>query len=254
LIAIILAGGYAVRLQTLSKNVPKPLLKVAGKPIVGYIFDRLAEVEDVRHVIISTNLRFEEQFREWLGSDPQTRAEIVADQSRSEEEKTGAIASLAQIASEISDDCLIIAGDNLFTSSLEAMFRTFRDKSCATVALYDVKDLSLAKQYATVTVDADGRIMSLNEKPDRPETTLIGTCIYMLPNRTLKRFEEYSMEATDCDSPGRFIGWLCKREPVYGHILDGYWWDIGTADRYHQANQAFCAERALSPGLIKGGF
>jgi len=236
LIAIILAGGYATRLQALSKDVPKPLLKVAGKPIVGHIFDKLAEIEDVRHVIISTNLRFQEQFREWLGSNPQTKAEIVADRSCSEEEKPGAIASLAQITSGISDDCLIVAGDNLFTSSLKAMFRTFRDKSCAMVALYDVKDRSLAKHYSTVTVDAEGRIISLNEKPAKPETTLIGTCIYMLPKRTLKRLSEYLIEAADRDRPGRFIGWLCEREPVYGHILDGCWWDIGTVDQYYEVN------------------
>lgn len=233
-----MAGGYATRLRALSKNVPKPLLKVAGKPMVGHIFDRLAEVEDVRNVIISTNLRFEGQFREWLGANPHIKAEIVADRSHSEEDKPGAMASLAQTTSRASDDCLIIAGDNVFTSSLKPMFRTFRDKSCATVALYNVRDRLLAKQYSTVTVDAEGRIMSLDEKPARPETTLVGTCIYMLPERTLNRLMEYSAEATDCDRPGRFIGWLCEREPVYGHILDGYWWDIGTVDQYYEANQA----------------
>jgi len=236
--AIILAGGYATRLEAVSKNLPKPLLKVGGKPIVDYIFDKLAEIEDIQRVIISTNLRFEQQFKEWLRSNSGRRAEIVADRSRSEEEKPGAVASLAQLTSGISDDCLIVAGDNLFTSSLKAMFRTFREKSCATLALYDVKDRSLAKQYSTVTVDAEGRILSLNEKPANPETTMIGTCIYMLPERTLKRLSEYLIVAADRDRPGRFIGWLCKREPVYSHILDGYWWDIGTVDQYYEANHA----------------
>lgn len=184
MIAIILAGGYATRLQALSKNVPKPLLKVASKPIVEYIFDKLAEIEDIQYVIISTNLRFEQQFREWLGSNFERRVEIIADKSRSEEEKLGAIATLAQLTSGMSDDCLIIAGDNLFTSSLRPMTRAFKDKSCAVVALYDIKDHELAKQYSTASIDAQGKIMGFSEKPAQPETTLVGTCIYILPKRT----------------------------------------------------------------------
>jgi len=251
MIAIILAGGYGTRLKALSKNLPKPLLKVAEKPMLEHIFDRLAEIEEIKYVIISTNMRFKQQFQEWLWlHDFQWKAKIVADKSRFEEEKPGAIASLAQLTSGMEDDYLIVAGDNLFTSSLKAMFRTFRDKSCAIVGLYDVKDRSLTKQYSAVTVDAQGRIMSLNEKPTNPETTLIGTCVYMLPRRTVSKVKEYLTEAADHDSPGRFIGWLCRREPVYGHILEGHWWDIGTADQYYGANQTLYVEGVLSPSLL----
>jgi glucose-1-phosphate thymidylyltransferase len=252
LIAIILAGGYGKRLQALSKNLAKPLLKVAGKPIISHVFDKLAEVEEVRHVIISTNLRFEEQFREWLESNSEGRAEIIADRSRCEEEKPGAIAALAQMAPRINDSCLIIAGDNLFTSSLKPMICTFNEKSCATVALYDVKDRELARQYSTAAIDAESRIIEFCEKPAKPETTLIGTCIYMLPQRTLTRLREHLMEETERDNPGRFIGWLCRREPVYGHILGGHWWDIGTIDQYHEANQAFQRETRSATLLIRG--
>ena len=248
MIAIVLAGGYATRLGALSRETPKPLLKVAGKPIADYIFDKLAEVEDIRHVIISTNLRFREDF-EGFGK-LQRWAEIAADRSYSEEQKPGAIASLAQIASQISDDYLIVAGDNIFTSSLKPMISAFKKKSSAVVALYDIKDRELAKQYSTVTVDADGRITSVNEKPSKPETTLIGTCIYMLPKRTLKRLREYLTEAADRDNPGRFIEWLCKRERVYGHVLDGQWWDIGTVDQYYDANQTLYVKKVLSPSLL----
>lgn len=247
LIAIVLAGGYGTRLQALSRNLPKPLLKVAGKPMISYVFDKLAEVEEVRHVIISTNLRFEEQFREWLESNSEERAEIIADRSSCEEEKPGAISSLAQMAPRINDSCLIIAGDNLFTSSLKPMIHTFNEKTCTTVALHDVKDRELARQYSTATIDAASRIIEFWEKPAEPKTTLIGTCIYMLPQETLTRLGEYLVEETERDNPGRFIGWLCKREPVYGHVLDGYWWDIGTIDQYHEANQTLQRETRSEP-------
>lgn len=251
MIAIILAGGYAKRLQPICIDTAKPLLRVVDKPIIGYLFDKVKEIDDIRSVVISTNLRFQEQFREWLRSNPERRAEIIADASYFDEEKPGAIASLAQITSTISDDCLIIAGDNLFTSSLRPMFRAFRERSSTVVALYDVKDLELAKHYSTVTLDSDGRMISLDEKPSKPETTLTGTCIYMLPKRVLPRLKEYVAEAGDRDSLGRFIGWLCRREPVYGFVLGGRWWDMGTADRYYGVNQALYVERVLSQVLLE---
>jgi len=253
LIAIILAGGYGKRLQPLSGGVPKPLLEIAGKPIVSHIFDKLAELKDVRRVIISTNLRFEQQFREWSDSYPAWKAEVIADRSRSDEEKPGAIASLAQLTSEMSDSCLIIGGDNLFTSSLKQLVRAFKERSCTTVALYDIKDRELARQYSTVAIGDKGRIMNFSEKPAEPDTTLVGTCIYILPKSALSRLREYVANAADRDSPGRFIEWLCKREPVYGHILGGYWWDIGVMEQYVALSLLRFSQRRLKTPFVPLG-
>lgn len=131
MIAIVLAGECGTRLRDLSNDLPKPLLKVADKPIVDYIFDKLTELEGIQHVTISTNSRFGQQFREWLNSNPERKAEIIEDKSLSEEKKPGAIVWLAQTASRISDDCLIIAGDNLFTCSLKPMIRTYGEIVCS---------------------------------------------------------------------------------------------------------------------------
>jgi len=237
LIAIVLAGGYGTRLGEVSKGLPKPLLRVAGRPMIDHVFERISELDDVRRIIISTNLRFEEHFRRWLDSESRRQAEVIADRSYSEQEKPGAIASLTKTVSNIDDDCLILAGDNLFTSSLKPMIQTFKAKSHTVVALYDIKDLELTRHYSTITLDPDNRITDLIEKPTNPTTTLIGTCIYALPKNSLSRMSQYLSEASDRDNTGRFIGWLCKREPVYGHILQGHWWDIGTIDQLNEADR-----------------
>jgi len=249
LIAIVLAGGYGTRLQGFLGDGPKALLRVAGRPIVDYTFERLGEIQEIEHVIISTNLRFQQHFRKWLESSPRMQSEIIADDSFSEEEKPGAIASLARMISKIDSSCLVIAGDNLFTSSLKPMLRAFKDTSSTLVALYDVKDRELAKQYSTVTLDARGRILDFREKPAEPDTSLTGTGIYLFPKRALDRTKTYLIEAADRDNLGRYIGWLCKQEPVYGHILGGHWWDIGTIDQYNEANQTM-QELAIQPNSM----
>ena len=62
---IILAAGYATRLYPLTLNCPKPLLKIAGKPMLDHILESLSPVEGIEEVIIVTNSKFSGHFREW---------------------------------------------------------------------------------------------------------------------------------------------------------------------------------------------
>jgi len=244
-VAVVLAGGYAKRLWPLTRDKPKPLLPVAGKPILAYILEKVLRV-GVNRIILSTNLRFRSDFEGWLNRSGFVRVEVVADRSRREEEKPGAVKALAEITKNIKDDCLILAGDNIFTSGLEDMVKVFSRVYAPLIAVYDVGDFELAKRYSTVTLDSEGRIVEFVEKPEKPKTTLIGTCIYILPAKTLPRIGEYIDKGLGRDEPGRFIQWLCKQETVYGYRLEGEWWDIGNIETYRDADKYF--SKLLSKG------
>ncbi|MGQ9719211.1 MAG: nucleotidyltransferase family protein [Nitrososphaerales archaeon] len=218
LTAIILAGGYARRLHPLTRDRPKPLLPIAKKTIIEYIVEKLIK-HVIEHIILSTNLRFESSFREWLATTNHQNIEIALNRSRSEEEKPGAVKALAEITSKIHSGCLIVAGDNLFTDDLEGIINLYKKKLSPIVALYDMKRPDLAKHYATVLLDQEGKIVDFEEKPSKPKTTLIGACIYILPERILPRLEEYVKKDLGKDQPGRFIEWLHRQEPVYGYML-----------------------------------
>jgi glucose-1-phosphate thymidylyltransferase len=123
---IILAGGFAKRLQPLSSRTPKPLLRVGGRAIIDYVVDRVMDLEDIGRIHISTNLRFKEQFEEWLESRNLLNATLIVEPSVREEEKPGAVAALAAMTESINDNCLVVAGDNLFTSSLKPLIERFR--------------------------------------------------------------------------------------------------------------------------------
>ena len=238
MIAIILAGGYATRLWPLTLDKPKPLLPIVGKPIIDYIIEKLVKYENIKQIIVSTNQKFEQHFKKWQ-SMSKFPIEMEIDKSQCELEKPGAVKALAEIASKLDDDCIILAGDNIFTSDLGNMIQFFREKKAPIVALYDLKDLDLAKQYSCIMIDVNKRIKEFVEKPEIPKTSLIGTCIYLLPRRTLFRFKEYLDKGLGRDEPGRFIEWLHSQEPVYGYMVDGYWCDIGTLEAYQEANRIF---------------
>jgi glucose-1-phosphate thymidylyltransferase len=247
--AIILAGGFAKRLQPLSSHTPKPLLKVGGRSIIDYVIDRVTDVEDIGRILISINLRFKEQFEEWLESRDLSKASLVVEPAMREEEKLGAIAALAGIAEDIKDDCLVVAGDNLFTSSLKPLIERFRSTGSPVLAVYNLGDKELARQYSTVSVDANGRIVHFVEKPADPKSTLIGTAIYVLPQNILPKLREFTTVSRDRDSPGRFIEWLYGRVPTYGVVLEGQWWDIGTIDEYVRVSRILDVARGLGQDL-----
>ena len=64
--AIILAAGYGTRLGKLTENNPKPLLKIAGKPIIEHIINKLEELDIINKIYIVTNDKFEQKFKIWI--------------------------------------------------------------------------------------------------------------------------------------------------------------------------------------------
>jgi glucose-1-phosphate thymidylyltransferase len=241
MIAIILAGGYAKRLWPLTLNKPKALLPISGKPMVNYVVEKLALLDPpMSRIILSTNLRFQSQFKKWLKNTEYCDVELMPEKSSREEEKLGAVRALADIIEKIGEEeVLVLAGDNLFTDKLDGFLCFFYEKNASTIALYYARNAVEAKRGSTVVISESGRILEFVEKPTHPRTTLVGACVYAFPAGMGKRLKEYLKLGLAADEPGRFIEWLHKREPVYGYMFKDYLWDIGTIESYKAADKFF---------------
>ena len=137
----------------------------------------------------------------------------------------------------IDDDLLAIAGDNLFDYSLRAYVEFWRSKGDAScVAVHDVGDRELAKQYGIVDVDRDGRITSFVEKPENPPTTLCATATYLYRREDAALIGTYLAEGNPPDQPGHYVGWLYTRAPMYAYRFPGEWYDIGDAAQLLEAD------------------
>src|SRR6266511_3433648 len=95
---IILAAGYATRLYPLTLTKAKPLLEVAGKPMIEWVLDNLAPIPDIGTVYVVTNDKFADDFQAWANgyakSQPKVTFKIVNDGSRSDADKLGAIGDI----------------------------------------------------------------------------------------------------------------------------------------------------------------
>ena len=242
---VILAAGYATRLYPLTLTRPKPLLPVAGKPMIEHVLDNLAPMGQLDRIYVVTNAKFAEQFQEWADRYRTTKAKldftIVNDGSTDDSNKLGAIGDLHLVLTRerVDDDVIVVAGDNLFSESLADYGRVCREKNAPVLAVYDVGELEQIKKYNSISVDEDGRITFFEEKPNNPTSTLTGIALYFYPRQTLPLIKQYIAEGNNPDQPGRLVQWLYPRTPVYVWNVPGLWYDIGSKETLEEANRIF---------------
>lgn len=240
--ALILAAGYATRLYPLTLNRAKPLLVIAGKPIIEWLVDNLAGIHDLETIYIVSNDKFSADFEAWSEQyrkrHPEFRFKIVNDGSKSDDDKLGAIGDINFVVTQenLSQTSLLIAaGDNLFTDSV-ADFVTAARGTDVTVAVYDVGDMEAIKKYGNVAVDDEGIITRFEEKPQKPHGTLAAIALYYYSPEVLSLLPAYLAAGNNVDQPGRFVQWLYTRKPVKTFQIKGQWLDIGSKETLENAD------------------
>jgi glucose-1-phosphate thymidylyltransferase len=244
---IILAAGYATRLYPLTLNKAKPLLEIAGRPMIEWGLDTLADVPELETVFIVTNDKFAKDFQQWAEhyQDRQSHLtlKVINDGSTSDDDKLGAIGDINFVVTRedlSQSELLVLAGDNLLSESLAGFVAAAR-KSVAMVAVYDVGDLELIKKYGNVTIDSEGTITQFEEKPEKPQSTLAAIGIYYYSPEVVSLVTTYLAAGNNPDQPGRFVQWLYQRKPVKTFQVKGRWLDIGSKETLQEADAIFRA-------------
>jgi glucose-1-phosphate thymidylyltransferase len=239
--ALILAAGYATRLYPLTLDRPKALLPVGGKPMLDHLMEQLEQVEGLDEVYVVTNSKFAEAFREWAAGRSGLPLRIIDDGTVDDDSKLGAIGDLDLTIreAELDDDLIVLAGDNLFSESI-APFPVFAlGKGGPALGVYDVGDLDTIRRYSVIELDEDDRVTRLEEKPERPRSTLAGIALYFYPRSGLRYVREYLEDGNNPDQPGRLVQWLYPRTAVYGWRVPGRWFDVGSKETLAEADGAF---------------
>ena len=224
--AIVLAAGYATRLRPLTDTWAKELLPIGGRPIIDWIIDAVTDAGIVDEIHVVTNSHKVDAFARWaVGRD----VIVHDDGTTSNENRLGAIGDMLFVIehAQLDDDLLVIAGDNLFEFSLADFAAFWRTKGTASaVAVRDV----------IVALADDGRVLDFEEKPADPPSTLAATATYLFHREHARLIRGYLDGEHGADQPGRFVGWLQRREPVYGWLFDASWYDIGNHEQLLEAD------------------
>jgi glucose-1-phosphate thymidylyltransferase len=242
---IILAAGYATRLYPLTLNQPKPLLPVAGKPMMEWVIDNVSTIDAIDHAYIVTNAKFVSHFESWAANYSRPNLKfgftIVNDGSTDDSNKLGAIGDMHLVMTKhaIDEDIIVVGGDNLFSDDLRDFGEYCLSKNAPVTGVYDVGDLEAIKKYNSIDVEEDGQITFFEEKPAEPRSTLTGIALYFYPRSALSLINQYVEEGNNPDQPGRLVQWLYPRVPFYTWRVPGLWFDVGSIETLEEANRVF---------------
>ncbi len=253
--AFILAGGFATRLWPLTEKRAKPLLPLAGKPIITHIVEKIPE--DIP-VTVSTNAAFKDGFEEWKKELGRENLEILIEDTMSDDQKLGALGAVSQWVQSagIDEDVLLLTGDNYFGFRISDFIDSYSDGT-PLLAAFDIGDEAKAKSFGTVVLEERKtknekrntyKISAFEEKPANPKSTLVSTGCSIIPKETLPILVEYAKEHPD-NVGGIFEELICQSAnlptALQAYTFSDPWFDIGSFEAYLSATRELVGEKVI---------
>ena len=242
---VLLAAGYGTRMLPLTRNRPKSLLPLGGRPILDHLLDKLQGVPGINGYTVVTNDRFHDHFVEWAESTEVDRPlEILNDGTTSNENRRGALADVrfalehGQRAAS-GDGIFLAATDNLPPFELSPLVELSARRTASAVFACRTDDHDRLCRSGVVQLDEQGRVEDFEEKPDEPASDLFVPPFYLYRKPALGLLGDYLQDGNDPDAPGNFLGWLIERHTVWARPVEGIPRDLGNVESYRRAQREF---------------
>ena len=243
--AILLCAGFATRLYPLTRDFPKPLLPVAGRPVIDHLLNQIVRLPGIEGIHIITNARFHEHFTRWRRNWQACLAprsitlKIYNDGATANENRLGACVDLQLVLRQSgrTGAYLVSAGDNVYLFRIADLWQRFlRGHRHCIVALAE-NDPETLKNTGVPVFGESNRVLGLHEKPDDPSPGWFCPPLYFLRPSAREKLEDCLDAVGPVDAPGHFIDYLCRREPVTAIRLKEKRLDIGSIESYRRADR-----------------
>ncbi len=246
--AILLAGGFATRMQPVSLRTPKVLLPIGGKPGMQLLVE-LCREGGVKEIVVALSVS-QKKIEDFFGDGFRygVKMSYVYEDTTSDENKLGAIGALQQVAAKLKlrEDVVVIGSDNYVSGlDLKTVLKSHASsKAAATIVLNQLTDRRLVEQFGVAVLDNKGRIKQFQEKPRVEEalSALASTAIYVLSNEFLTKYVPAYVEAEKkqgrkADRLGDLWQYHVSKLHLNGYVFSGYWGDTNNAQTYTEANK-----------------
>jgi len=225
--AVVLAGGHGTRLRPLTYTTPKPMLPLAGKPVLHHIIESLAS-QGFDDIVVTTNY-LRERIMDYLGDGSQFGVKLIYPK---EEKPLGTAGSVKNAAKYLNETFAVIQGDNITDIKFKELLHFHEQRGgIGTIALVPKEN---PKQFGIAELDPNNQIIKFKEKPrcDERFSNLVNTGLYVLEPEIL----DYAPSGLACDfAEDVFPTLLRLKRRIYGYPAQGFWVDIGNPESYMEA-------------------
>jgi glucose-1-phosphate thymidylyltransferase len=254
MIAILLCAGFGTRMYPLTQDRPKALLPVAGKAVIDYLIEQLAEFPGLETIHLVSNGRFFPQFQAWarewtavLGSQGIT-LQLHNDGVLDNENRLGSNGDLAFVLNQIDlpDGALIAAGDNIFLFELGPVWDQFLQKRENLVLVVAQEDRQKLQRTGVAVLGKEDRLAQFFEKPKDPPSQWACLPCYFLNQSALHKVKAFVNDVDPPDAMGYLIGHLVDNETICAVKVAEGRLDIGNLADYETA-EAILSAQAKDP-------
>jgi len=235
-----LAAGRQKRMNGVLE-IPKGLVKVKGKALVTRVVEGIVQA-GIKQVLLITNREFEGVYRKWREEmkNKEMIVEVVSNGLGWEDRSAGALGDLQKALRIVIKkwkevgDTIISPSDTQFEGKLIQELLEFyaRYQGDFCTVIRDMGEVGeIRGRLGCVEVGEDSRVVSFEEKPEKPKLSLAAIPFYVIPKRMYKLLDEYLESGENPDAPGLWIPWLLKRgEKVRAYEFKQYTKDVGTPE------------------------
>ncbi|MBQ9667013.1 MAG: nucleotidyltransferase family protein [Bacteroidaceae bacterium] len=254
---IVIAAGYATRLGELTRNFPKPLLRIGESTILGRMLDDIDGIPEIDEHIIITNHKFAPMFEEWMKTPTgspclegkltgvsgrwKKPVTIVDDGTETNETRLGAVCDLlfAMERLHIDDDLLVVAADNLLFFSFREFVDFAKEKGTSCIMCHEQPELAKLQRTGVVELDGNMKVLGMEEKPQVPKSHWAVPPFYIYLKRDLDMVRHSVENGCGKDAPGNLAHYMVEHTEMHAWKMSAGRFDIGSLDTYEEAVRRF---------------
>ena len=259
---IVIAAGYATRLGELTKNFPKPLLKIGENTILGRMLDDIDRIPEITEHVIITNHKFAPIFEDWVktntdqtvNTDKKTSVQseqsvvrykkpitVVDDGTETNETRLGAVCDLLYAMEKLSidDDMLVVAADNLLFFSFQEFVDFAKAKGTSCIMCHEQPSIEKLQRTGVVELDSEMKVLGMEEKPQVPKSHWAVPPFYIYLKKDLALVRHSVEHGCGKDAPGNLAHYMVEHTTMHAWPMSAGRFDIGSLDTYYEAVERF---------------
>jgi len=247
---IVIAAGYATRLGELTRNFPKPLLKIGENTILGRMLDDIDRIPDIDGHIIVTNHKFAPIFEQWSREQHyQKPVTIVDDGTETNDTRLGAVCDLLLAIGQLADgklsvgrwpdDLLVVAADNLLFFSFQEFVDFAKAKHTSCIMCHEQPSVEKLQRTGVVELDANHKVLGMEEKPQVPKSHWAVPPFYIYRKEDLDIVSHAVENGCGKDAPGNLAHYMVEHTTMHAWPMTAGRFDIGSLDTYYQAIELY---------------